>query len=439
MNIVILSGGSGKRLWPLSNDIQSKQFLKIFRHGDEYESMVQRIFHQIRTVDPEANITIATSKSQVSSLKNQLMNESFSISVEPLRKDTFPAILLTVAYLKYEKGINDDEPIIVCPVDPYVDTDYFKMFLKMLEIVKNNDAKIALMGIMPTYPSEKYGYVIPSTKEEISSISYFKEKPSEQLARDYIGRGALWNGGVFAFKIKYVLDIGKSLFHFIDYKDLLNRYSQLERISFDYAVVEKEPNIKVIKYSGHWKDLGTWNTLTEATDENIIGDGTCDDECQNTNIVNKLNIPILAMGLKNTIISASPNGILVTSKDRSSYIKSYVEALDQRVMFAEKSWGDFLVLAVEENGLVIRVNLKPGKSMNYHMHKHRDESWVILSGNGFVIIDGKKRNIHPGDSIYIERGTYHTVQAGDELIIIEVQIGEDISIEDKHKKNLPIL
>ena len=437
MNIVILSGGSGKRLWPLSNDIQSKQFLKIFRHGDEYESMVQRIFRQIRAVDPEANITIATSKSQVSSLKNQLMNERFSLSVEPSRKDTFPAILLAAAFLRYEKGIDENEPIIVCPVDPYVDADYFRVFLTMLEMVKRKDTNLALMGIEPTYPSEKYGYIIPSTTEEVSSVLSFKEKPNETQAEEYISRGALWNGGVFAFQLRHVLNIGKSLFNFVDYKDLLNIYPQIERISFDYAVVEKEANIKVVKYSGYWKDLGTWNTLTEVTEDSVIGDGVYDEECQNINIVNKLNIPILAMGLKNTIISASPNGILVTSKDRSSYIKPFVDKIDNRVMFAEKSWGDYLILAVEENGLVIRVNLEPRKNMNYHMHEHRDENWVILSGNGFVVIDGKKRTVHPGDSIFIKRGAYHTVQADDELVIIEVQIGKEISIEDKHKKPFP--
>lgn len=126
MNIILLSGGSGKRLWPLSNDIRSKQFIKIFK--SEYnglESMVQRVYRQIKKVDPEANITIATSKSQVSSIHNQLGSD-IGISVEPCRRDTFPAITLATAYLTDIKGISPEETVIVCPVDPYVEDDYFE-------------------------------------------------------------------------------------------------------------------------------------------------------------------------------------------------------------------------------------------------------------------------------------------------------------------------
>ena len=262
MNIVLLSGGSGKRLWPLSNDIRSKQFIKIFQDGNgNYESMVQRVFRQIRTADPEAKITIATSRSQVSAIHNQL-GDHVGVSVEPYRRDTFPAIALATAYLTDVQGIDPEESVVVCPVDPYVEADYFEALKQLAAQAEKGESNLVLMGIEPTYPSEKYGYIIPVSKEPVTAVSTFKEKPTKDVAEDYIRQGALWNGGVFAYKLKYVLDKAHELMDFTDYQDLYDKYETLTKISFDYAVVEKEKRIQVMRFGGSWKDLGTWNTLT---------------------------------------------------------------------------------------------------------------------------------------------------------------------------------
>ena len=179
MNIVLLSGGSGQRLWPLSNDIRSKQFIKIFHKEDgSLESMVQRVYRQIKTIDTDATVTIATSKSQVSAIHNQL-GENVGISVEPCRRDTFPAIALAAAYLKDVQGVGEEESVVVCPVDPYVEDDYFKALKALGERAQKSDSNLVLMGIEPTYPSEKYGYIIPLGKEAISRVSMFKEKPTQ--------------------------------------------------------------------------------------------------------------------------------------------------------------------------------------------------------------------------------------------------------------------
>ena len=205
MNLILLSGGSGKRLWPLSNDIRSKQFIKIFRGKDgEYESMVQRMLRQIRAVDKNVTVTIATSKSQVSAIHNQLGNQ-VSVCVEPCRRDTFPAIALACAYLRDVKHVAEDEAIVVCPVDPYVDEDYFETLIKLSKLAMSGGANLSLMGIEPTYPSEKYGYIMPMDAGMISKVSAFKEKPDTKKAEEYISQGALWNGGVFAFKLGYML------------------------------------------------------------------------------------------------------------------------------------------------------------------------------------------------------------------------------------------
>ena len=437
MNIILLSGGSGKRLWPLSNDIRSKQFIKIFKKSDgEYASMVQRIYDQIKTVDPEAKVTIASSKSQVSSIHNQLGHD-VGISVEPCRRDTFAAIALATAYLHDEKQVPENEAVVVCPVDPYVDFSYFECVNKLYEKAEKGDKNLVLMGIQPTYPSDKYGYIKPIKDEEGNAAYAFTEKPTEEKAKEYIKAGALWNGGVFAYKLSYVLDKAKELLGTSDYAELFSDYENLRKISFDYAVVENEKSIEVVRYEGEWKDVGTWNTLTEVMDENIIGNGQVNDQCANVHIINELGIPILGMGLKDMVISASPEGILVSDKEQSAQIKPYVDAIDQQIMFADKSWGTYRILDVEENSLTIKATLKPGHRMNYHSHEHRDEIWNVIQGTGKTIVDGMEQPIKPGDVVTMAAGTKHTVIAGDEgLQLIEVQLGKDINVGDKKKYEL---
>lgn len=433
MNIILLSGGSGRRLWPLSNDIRSKQFIKIFKNENgEYESMLQRMYRKIKQIDSDAKVTIATSKAQISSIHNQIGSD-VDISVEPGRRDTFPAIALATAYLHDVKMVAEDEAIVVCPVDPYVDDSYFEALIGLSKCAEEGKANLSLMGIEPTYPSEKYGYIIPKTSDEVSFVDSFKEKPDVKTAENYIAKGALWNGGVFAFKASYVLNKAKTLLNYTNYQDLYDRYNQLDKISFDYAVVEQEPSIQVMRFHGEWKDLGTWNTLTESMDEDLIGKGIIGQENSNIHIINELNIPILAMGLHDVVISASPEGILVSDKGKSSYIKPYVDSIKQEVMFAEKSWGSYKVVDVDNGSMTIKVTLLPGHSMNYHSHLNRDEVWVIVSGNGETVVDGMRQKVSVGDVITMKAGCRHTVIAETELKLVEVQLGKSISAEDKQK------
>lgn len=436
MNIVLLSGGSGKRLWPLSNDIRSKQFIKIFKTDDgSYESMVQRVYRQIKKVDADAVVTIATSKTQVSAIHNQL-GEDVGVSVEPCRRDTFPAIALATAYLVDVQGVSPEDTVVVCPVDPYVEDDYFNALKRLSQQAQKGEANLVLMGIEPTYPSEKYGYIIPCTTDQTASVKTFKEKPTAKVAEEYIAQGALWNGGVFAYKLKYVLDKAHELIDFTDYQDLFSKYDTLNKISFDYAVVEKEDNIQVQRFNGQWKDLGTWNTLTEAMEEAVVGKGVLNENCSGVHIINEMDVPILAMGMHDVVISASPEGILVSDKEQSSYIKPFVDKFEQQVMFAEKSWGSFRVLDVEAASMTIKVTLNAGHSMNYHNHKNRDEVWVVISGSGRTIVDGFEQTVKPGDVVTMSAGCRHTVVANTELKLIEVQLGKDITVHDKKKFDL---
>ena len=432
MNIILLSGGSGKRLWPLSNEVRSKQFLKIFKKDDGTpESMVQRMYRMICEVDSDATVTIATSESQVTAIKAQL-DERVGISVEPCRRDTFPAIALAVAYLHDVKGISADEAVIVCPVDPYVESDYFEMLNKLHAHAQEGQSKLSLIGIEPTYPSEKYGYIIPEAKDAVSKVATFKEKPDAATAEKYIEQGALWNAGVFAFKLNYVLEIAERIFGTASYQTLFENYSNLTKISFDYAVVEKESDIHVMRFSGEWKDLGTWSTLTEAMSEEIAGNAVAAD-CVNTHVINELQIPLVALGVSNLAIAATPDGILVADKDSSDKLKDYV--VDQRPMYEKRVWGEYMVLdyRIQENGensLTKHLVIAPGQHISYQRHAYRSEMWAIISGTGKLIIDGAVKSVGVGDTAYIKPGTKHAIKADSELHIIEVQIGDELTEED---------
>ena len=432
MNIILLSGGSGQRLWPLSNTIRSKQFIKLFRGEDgHYESMLQRVCRQIMAADADARIVIATGKSQVSEIRNQA-GSSVDICVEPERRDTMAAIALAASFLS-QKLDSSDEPVIVCPVDPYVDDNYFEA-LKVLDAkISENAPGLFLMGVEPTYPSAKYGYIIPENDSDISDVKEFCEKPDTVRAADYIARGALWNCGVFGFRMNYILKKAEEILGSSRYEELLEKYGNLPKISFDYAVAEKEKNIKVVKFVGQWKDIGTWNTFAESMAEPVIGQALLDECCTNVNVVNELGIPVICMGLRDAVVAVSNDGILVTDKERSGYLKSYVEKLSDSVRYAEKSWGTFTVLDVTPESMTVKAVVMPGKAMSYHSHEERMEVWNVISGKGEAVIDGVRKEIKAGDSLSVHAGVKHSVRAFTQLTVIEIQQGREINVHDKTK------
>ncbi|MFR7461643.1 MAG: sugar phosphate nucleotidyltransferase [Subdoligranulum sp.] len=426
------------RLWPLSNDIRSKQFVKASseKPGRSYESMVQRVYRQIMAGRPPGRHRdhCHQQDARFQHHHNQLGDEGGRLrGAVPAATPSLAIALATAPTWADVQGVDPEEPVVVCPVDPYVEDDYFEALKALSEQAAKSEANLVLMGIEPTYPSEKYGYIIPKNSSAVSDVATFKEKPDAETAKAYIAQGALWNGGVFAYKLRYVLDKAHELIDFTDYKDLFDKYAELNKISFDYAVVEKEPKIQVMRFAGQWKDLGTWNTLTEAMGESSVGKAMMNDTCTNVHVVNELNVPVLAMGLHDVVISASPEGILVSDKEQSSYIKPYVDKIDQQIMFAEKSWGSFRVLDVEDESLTIKVTLNPGHSMNYHSHMNRDEVWVVISGTGRTVVDGVECPVHVGDVVQMQAGCRHTVLADSELQLIEVQLGKEISVHDKQK------
>lgn len=444
MNIIMLSGGSGKRLWPLSNEVRSKQFLKIFKLPDgSHESMVQRMYREIRSVDPGAEVTFATSETQVVSIRSQLGDEP-GISVEPCRRDTFPAIALAACYLSEVKHVGPDEPVVVCPVDPYVEEDYFRSLEKLSSLAgADPETNLYLMGIEPTFPAERYGYIIPRSEDPVSEVLTFREKPDVETAKRYLSEGALWNSGVFAFRLFYLLRRAHELIDFTDYRDLLRKYESLKKISFDYAVVEHEEKIKVLRFHGVWKDLGTWNTLTEAMADPVSGNAVA-GECGNTHVINELQIPLVALGCRNLAIAATPDGILVTDKDESYKLKDYVA--DSSPRYEKRFWGEYRVLDCRknengENSLTKELVIQPGRHISYQRHLHRTEMWTFTEGEGTLILNGEVRKVSRGSFACVPALAMHGLQASPDspLRLIEVQIGDELTEEDIERFDWPLV
>ena len=430
MNIILLSGGSGQRLWPLSNTVRSKQFIPLLTNENgEQESMVQRVYRQITTVEPDTNVVIATGKRQVGTIKHQL-GTKVSICVEPCRRDTFPAIALASAFLAGVKNVDPDEPVVVCPVDPYVNLDYFEAVKKLSELAADGQSNLSLLGIAPTFPSSSYGYIMPDNKDTVSRVNRFIEKPNEEDAAAYIEQGALWNGGVFAYKLSYLLDISRKMLGSADYQTLYDNYENLTKISFDYAVVEKESNIRCLRFAGEWRDVGSWDAFTDVMDNPAIGNVQMAD-CKNTNVINQLDLPVICVGLNDVVVSVGCDGVLVSDKAKSSTIKPYVDKLDPTARFEEKAWGSFTILDIQPESLTIKIILRPGNELKYHSHKYRDEVWTILSGTGYVIVDDIRREIKSGDVITLPVCCRHTMHATSELQVIEVQTGAILDANDK--------
>ncbi|PDZ06863.1 mannose-1-phosphate guanylyltransferase [Bacillus cereus] len=438
MKLILLSGGSGKRLWPLSNDSRSKQFLKVLKNeNDEMQSMVQRVWGQLTSLGIESDAVIATSKSQVDMINSQLGND-VPIIIEPERRDTFPAIALAASYLYSKEHVDLDEVVGVLPVDPYVENSFFERLLDLEKALNSSNADLGLMGITPTYPSEKYGYIVPNVEEstqELIQVSHFKEKPATAEAEELLKQNALWNSGVFAFKLDKVISLLDQKGLPVQYDMLVQQYASLPKISFDYEVVEKTENIVALPYNGSWKDLGTWNTLTEEMGTNILGKGNMGIECEENHIINELDIPVSVLGLSNIIVAASPDGILVSEKEASPRVKELVGDWDQRPMYEERRWGWYRVLdhTKYDDGnevLTKRIGITASKNLSYQYHNNRSEVWTVVKGEGVFVLDEEIRVVRPGDVLEIQPGQKHAIKAVTDLEFIEVQSGSELIEED---------
>lgn len=399
--------------------------------------MVQRVVRQIGESRLSGTITIATNSSQRDIIINQLGDE-VDIVTEPERRDTFPAIALAAGYLSMAKKCSNDEVVVIMPCDPYTETKYFDVIADMVTAVENNAADLVLMGITPTCPSTKFGYVVPcpeDAEKSILRVKRFTEKPDVQRAEALLDEGAFWNGGVFAFRLGYMVNVLEKYITASSFEELHSRYGELPKISFDYEVAEKAESVAVLPFNGKWKDLGTWNSLTEELSSKAIGNVALGEQTENTHVVNELGMPVFCNGVKDIVVASSPDGILVCGKEYSENIKNYVDNLSPRPMYEERRWGSYRVLDSTSYSdgymsLTKVLQIKSGRYISYQIHNNREEVWTVVDGEGVVVLDGETRNVSRGDVVVINQGQKHAIKASTDLQIVEVQMGSSLVEED---------
>lgn len=435
IHVVLLSGGSGTRLWPLSTNTRPKQFLKVLRDADGHHvSMVQRVFGQIRNVPTDIDITVAASAIHREYLESQLAGD-YATVLEPERRDTAPAIMLACASLALERHADADDTVVVMPIDTYASQEYYDRILDLDTAVQSGASELVLLGVKPTYPSEKYGYILPTSQPDGAwPVREFEEKPDESKARGFIRQGGLWNCGVFAFRLGYLAAITRRYYTASSFEELREHYSALPRISFDYEVVEKTKSVTVLPYEGTWKDLGTWNTLTDEMAEPVAGRVTMDiTTCRNVHAINETNVPLVVTGISDAAVIATPDGILVTGKNESAHIKGLIqEAQLSRPMYERRPWGEYHVLSAhtEPDGREIvtqELVIDPTDNPCKLAHEGCSEVWTIVSGAGTIGVDGRKRALAPGNTARIPAGAELVVRATEKLRIINVCVPEGIS------------
>lgn len=443
MHLILLSGGSGKRLWPLSNDVRSKQFLKLLKdENDAPISMIQRVFKQLSETGGWDSINVVAGSAQKESIELQI-GTNYNLIIEKERRDTFPAIVLACSYLYSMKNLKEDEIVCVLPVDSYVEKEYFTRLSYLEEAIKEG-YEYMLLGVKPIVPTEKYGYIVPFERTnnlpfnkpvlEIDAlrVKEFIEKPKADVAKRIIKQGALWNCGVFCFRINKIIEhlsINYGIKDF-SYDGVSRNFANLNKTSFDYEILEKASNVGVVPYGGMWMDLGTWQTVTCEMNNISEGNVVVGDTCRNTHIINDIGIPIVAMGIEDSVIVASNDGILVSKKDESYKLKDVVNGIGKRPMYERKRWGKYRVIHEGDNVLTKQLIIFQGKQLSYQYHNHREEIWTITNGEGELLLDGERRIVHSGDVIKVKKNQKHAIRALTDLEIIEVQLGNQLVEED---------
>lgn len=425
MYTVLLSGGSGKRLWPLSNDKRSKQFVRILSNEEGRSiSMVQHMWAHLSAAGLSEHTLICTGKGQAETITGQL--GTVPMALEPDRRDTFPAVALSALYALDYLGADPGDAICFIPVDPYTDDAYFEALPKLESLLDTADVDIVLMGATPDSPSSKYGYILPKQcYNGYITVRAFREKPDEAEAADLIAEGALWNCGVFCFRISLIQKALEKYGNFKGYDDLYARYHDLPKISFDYEILEKSKRLAAMPFNGLWKDLGTWNAIAEQMATPSLGDVIMAD-CRNTVAINELAVPVVTMGLSDVVVVAAPDGILVADRTASEGLKAVVAGLDRPPMFEERSWGTLQTIDITGGDRCTkRLRLFAGMCSSCHYHEKRDEIWVILAGRGKLILDDDLISLRPGSTVRISKGQHHIVKAITDLDFLEIHMGEE--------------
>lgn len=447
---IILAGGSGSRLWPLSRELYPKQLLNL----NSDISLLQSTFERLNKFMPAENIISITNTKHASNVKSQLDNLTKNACVlsEPLSKNTAPAIALATKYIQQKGG---DPVILVVPSDHLIENSE-----KFIETVKKGEklaqeGYIVTFGIEPNYPETGYGYINILEKRILDGyiVKEFVEKPDAITAQKYIdAKTYFWNSGIFMFKASTMMsEIEKlapgiySTMKEFDFTDSSNieyvSFDKMPSISIDYAIMEKSDKIALVKLESDWNDLGSWQSIydTGKKDENNnVMIGHVLDEGSKNSFVYASSKLVATIGLEDTVLVETEDAILACKKDKTQDVKKIFDILKKQNdnthlihKTVYRPWGFYTVLAQGKGFLTKLIHVNPGQKLSVQSHNHRSEHWVVLSGKARVILNEDEHILPPGQSIDIPLKAIHSLQNTfeEDLEIIEVQLGE-LLIED---------
>ena len=445
---LILAGGSGSRLWPLSRELYPKHLLNIIQDS---ESLLQSTFSRLKECMPESNIISMTGVKHFSNVKYQLSSVAKNPVVlsEPISKNTAPAIILAA---KYITEISKEDPVIlVVPSDHLIkDITGFVQTVKEGERLAE-EGYIVTFGIKPSYPETGYGYI---NSTDGIKVNKFVEKPNEELAEKYLADGHYyWNGGIFMFKASTLLEEAAKCapeiyellknFDFTKSSEIpFTEFDKMPNISIDYAVMEKSDKIALVQLKSDWNDLGSWKSIYDVNKKDENGNvmiGHVLDEGSKNSLVYSSSKLVATIGLEDTILVETEDAILACKMEKSQDVKKVYESLKKQNDETHKihktvyrPWGYYTVLAQGNGFLTKMIQVNPGQKLSVQSHNHRSEHWVVLEGKAKVVLEGKELILSPGHSVDIPVKAIHSLQNPfDDIIkIIEVQKGDLLIEED---------
>lgn len=462
MKSIILAGGSGTRLFPLSRKYFPKQFLNIADDKSLFQNTIER---NLKVTGDIKDILVITNKDYKFHVINQIkdiLGEDINTNIllEPIGRNTAPAIALAVKYLQDKLGIDENEVVFVSPSDHIVSpTEKFVDYVKKAEDLAKNSL-IVTFGINPTKPETGYGYIEADISNKINNaykVRQFHEKPDIETAQKYILSGNYyWNSGMFAFSVKTILDelkrFSPEIYELIaekDFEEVLKNFETMPDISIDYAIMEKTNKAVVLPLELLWSDVGSWDSIYDVMDKdenkNVKTGKVIDIDTRNSLIIGDERL-IATIGVDDLIIVETPDVVMVAKKGKGQKVKELVNRLknDEELKHLTefhttvyRPWGSYTELEKGERYRIKRITVQPGQALSLQMHYHRSEHWVVIKGTAKVILENENGEleeyfVHENESIYVPKTTKHRlINPGKvPLEIIEVQVGEYVEEDD---------